>query len=153
VADRAHAFAALDGVQNALELAGSNGDTVTFAGPGAGPRVTAGTILDDLVEAATRHNPTSSTIWRTEPVPAAALRQPPSAAWYLRASGDDISAADLRQVLSDRQCQAGQVTECGRAVVARTSQTSWAVIDDIAKTLRARGREVLALPVLEGRTT
>jgi homoserine dehydrogenase len=153
VVDRAHAFAALDGVQNALELAGSNGDTVTFAGPGAGPRVTAGTILDDLVEAATRHNPSSAKISRTEPVPAVALRQPPSGGWYLRASGDDISAADLRQVLTDRECQAVQVIECGRAVVARSGPTSWVVIEDIVKTLRDRGREALALPILEGRTT
>jgi hypothetical protein len=153
VVDRAHAFAALDGVQNALELAGSNGDAVTFAGPGAGPRVTAATILDDLVEAATRNNPSSNTIWRAEPVPAVALRQPPASGWYLRASGGDISAADLRLVLSDRQCQNTHVIECGRAVVARTAHTSWVVIEDIAKTLRARGQEVLALPILEGRTT
>jgi homoserine dehydrogenase len=153
VVDRAHAFAALDGVQNALELAGSNGDAVTFAGPGAGPRVTAATILDDLVEAATRNNPSSSTIWRTEPVPAVALRQPPASGWYLRASGGDISAADLRLVLSDRQCQSVHVIECGRAVVARTDHTSWVVVADIVKTLRARGRDVLALPILEGRAT
>jgi hypothetical protein len=82
-----------------------------------------------------------------------ALRQPPAGGWYLRASGDDLSIADLRQVLTDRDCQAVQVIECGRAVVARTGPTSWVVIEDIVKTLRARGREVLALPILEGRTT
>ena len=49
--DRAHPFASLTGVGNAIEFSADGVDPITFAGPGAGPRETAGTILDDIVEA------------------------------------------------------------------------------------------------------
>ena len=45
-----HPFAQLEGVTNSLRLIYASGETVTFTGPGAGPDVTAATILDDIVE-------------------------------------------------------------------------------------------------------
>jgi len=80
---RAHPFAALDGVQNALEFAGSIGDPVTFTGPGAGPRVTAATILDDLVEALAGGRAASlPVVAPSESLPASAFRQPPKGLRY-----------------------------------------------------------------------
>ncbi|TAK14973.1 MAG: homoserine dehydrogenase [Acidobacteria bacterium] len=46
-----HLFAGLSGVTNALELQPRVGPPITFVGPGAGPEITAQTILDDVIEA------------------------------------------------------------------------------------------------------
>jgi homoserine dehydrogenase len=51
-----HPFAQLDGMTNSLRLIYASGEVVTFTGPGAGPDITAATILDDIVETVgTRH--------------------------------------------------------------------------------------------------
>ena len=50
---QAHAFAPFTGVTNALQLQWGSDAPVLFAGPGAGPAVTAATLLDDIVEALT----------------------------------------------------------------------------------------------------
>ena len=49
---RGHLLAGVDGVENALVLSGRRGRLV-FRGPGAGPEVTAATVLDDVLEALT----------------------------------------------------------------------------------------------------
>ncbi len=46
-----HLFAGLSGVTNALELHPTIGAPITFVGPGAGPEITAQTILDDVIQA------------------------------------------------------------------------------------------------------
>lgn len=46
-----HLFAGLSGVTNALELHPAIGAPITFVGPGAGPEITAQTILDDVIQA------------------------------------------------------------------------------------------------------
>ena len=48
--NRSHPCAASAGVANFVELSGAHDLPVTFSGPGAGPDVTALTILDDVVE-------------------------------------------------------------------------------------------------------
>lgn len=52
VIPRSHLFAGLSGVTNALELHPTIGAPITFVGPGAGPEITAQTILDDVIQAA-----------------------------------------------------------------------------------------------------
>ncbi len=52
----AHPFAAVDGAENAVSLAGSLGRLI-FRGPGAGPAVTAATVLDDVFEAVAKSEP------------------------------------------------------------------------------------------------
>jgi len=47
-----HPLAGVTGSQNAVVLSGEQIGELVFAGPGAGPAVTAGTILDDVVETA-----------------------------------------------------------------------------------------------------
>jgi homoserine dehydrogenase len=55
VIPRSHLFAGLSGVTNALELHPVIGAPITFVGPGAGPAITAQTILDDVVQAHASH--------------------------------------------------------------------------------------------------
>jgi homoserine dehydrogenase len=45
-----HALAGLRGASNGILLQDANGRELTFTGPGAGPEVTAVTILDDVIE-------------------------------------------------------------------------------------------------------
>jgi homoserine dehydrogenase len=49
--ETAHHLYRVDGVQNAVKLTTPLGDSLFFSGPGAGPSVTAATVLDDVVEA------------------------------------------------------------------------------------------------------
>lgn len=49
---RDHVLSPVDGAENAVVLGGSRG-RIVFRGPGAGPAVTAATVLDDVLEAAT----------------------------------------------------------------------------------------------------
>ena len=51
VLPKTHLFAGLAGVTNALQLQPVVGAPITFIGPGAGPAITAQTILDDVIQA------------------------------------------------------------------------------------------------------
>jgi len=148
VFDAAHPFAALGGVQNAIEFAGSAGDPVTFAGPGAGPRVTAGTILDDVAEILAAPAPSTAAAVRREPVPTATLRHPFRSEWFVRAIGP-VSAGDLASAFAARDLPPpAAIVECGRAWIVRTGEARWAAIADVLSLLRSRGADVLALPMV-----
>ena len=74
-----HALARLDGVTNGICLQDRAGRELLFAGPGAGPEVTAVTVLDDVIEAI------GGTGWQ----PRAARRRPvtsPATPWFLHVS-------------------------------------------------------------------
>jgi homoserine dehydrogenase len=147
--DVAHPFARLTGVANAIEFAGGTGDAVTFAGPGAGPRITAATILDDVVEALTGGRPQATSPRVTGITPAASLRRPPAGCWYVRVSGAGLSTTDLADCLAARAVPAPSLIDGDRAVAARTGEATWPAVCDAIERLRANGREAIALPVLE----
>ena len=52
-----HPLGRLNGVTNGVRLTGWDGHAVTFEGPGAGPEVTAVTILDDIAEIVSSSTP------------------------------------------------------------------------------------------------
>lgn len=147
--DRAHPFARLSGVANAIEFAGAVGDPVTFAGPGAGPRTTAATILDDVVEALTGGERLTPAPWQVRSVPAAALRRPPDGAWYVRVAGAGPSARDLAECLASHHVPALRLIECEGALAARTARAPWRAVSDAIETLRDAKSDVIALPVIE----
>lgn len=147
--DRAHDFSALSGVQNAIEFAGSIGDPVTFAGPGAGPRITAATILDDVVEAVTGVGQSLASTRRQSPVGATALRQPAAGRWFLRAAGERVTTAHVADALGSGGVAYPHVLECARGIVARTAQVSWPAIDQVVTRLRGAGHEAIAFPIVE----
>lgn len=122
---RDHSFAHLSGVDNALAITAENGHTVTFAGPGAGPDVTAVTIIDDIVEAVTAHAPAPEFV-RPGPrgVAAPLLREPPACEWFLRVADAD-----------------------GRLVSFAPPQP-WSAIRATVESHRAAGRLAIALPVI-----
>jgi homoserine dehydrogenase len=77
--DGSNALSSVDGALNGIRLDGRFVRGLFFAGPGAGPEVTAATILDDVVETvkATR---VASGFSRTSPITTIA----PNARWFLR---------------------------------------------------------------------
>jgi homoserine dehydrogenase len=78
-----HPLSRIRGVQNAVLLRnGSHGD-LFFAGPGAGPEVTAATLLDDAIEIVEEgfRVPQIKTILRAPTI------APPSTAWFVRIRG------------------------------------------------------------------
>lgn len=91
----AHPLARVDGVRNAVLLRGRSSGDLLFAGPGAGPEVTAATLLDDAEEVAAAGAVASGRRreWkRTAPLP-------PVTGWFVRLAGhhlpDDAAIADF----------------------------------------------------------
>ena len=86
-----HPLARVNGVQNAVLLRNRTRGDVFFAGPGAGPVVTAATLLDDVTEVTAPRNSVGDAgavaIWRP------AAPRSPATAWFVRLSGQDLPEA------------------------------------------------------------
>ena len=117
-----HPFRDLNGVTNALQLTSSNGHAVTFAGPGAGPEVTATTILDDVVEVATGLRVPFVGSAAEVAGSTARLSQPPNGRWFIR------------------------VGRCA----ALTVPMDWTTAREVIGALRASCSDVFAIPAFEG---
>jgi len=89
-----HLLASVDGSENAIVLAGRHG-RILLRGPGAGPEVTAATVMDDLHEAA---RPSSSADFGAlKPANPAA----PETAWFIRLSSDQLpELVDIADLLA-----------------------------------------------------
>ncbi len=159
--DEHHAAAASRGVHNFLEFRhGGHGGAVgadipvTFAGPGAGPAVTAATILDDLAEvvSGTWTSPRSSHQRSSRPVD---LREPPAGAWYLRVRGADgrpdrnPSLEDLAEHLAVHRVPAIRIARVQGALAVRTAEATRQSALEAVDTLIATGVDALLLPVIE----
>ncbi len=75
-----HLLASVDGAENTLVLGGPRG-RIVFRGPGAGPDVTAATVLDDVLEAASSTQVPSQSPLR--PIACAA----PESEWFISLAG------------------------------------------------------------------
>ena len=88
-----HALAGVAGVTNGIEIR-SNGGAQCYIGPGAGPDVTAATLLDDVAEVVTERR-----VRPPSPAPATEARTvvPPDTAWFVRIDGSSrhSDVADL----------------------------------------------------------
>ncbi len=148
---QAHAFAPFTGVTNALQLQWGSDAPVLFAGPGAGPAVTAATLLDDIVEALTAKETDTFSIGADHKRAARAaldLSQPPASRWFVRASGLDVSAADVAEFLAARSVPALRVEAGAFGVAALTAHSAWAAASNAADALAALGAVVTLCPAL-----
>ncbi len=149
--DRAHPFASMRGVANIVEFAGPGSLPVTFSGPGAGPDVTAATILDDVAETLAGGSIQVDTVPTLGAPDGASLRTPPPGEWYLRISrSGGLDAADLAERLAARRVPAIRLSATPGGVCVRTVAAPWAVVTTAVTALTATGASVLALPVLSG---
>src|SRR6188768_2862472 len=89
------ALSRVDGVQNAIALTTRWSGEIFFSGPGAGPAVTAATVLDDVVEASLNG----------ETVPVESRATPPvtslnDGAWFIRLTSTSLGEADAPSLLA-----------------------------------------------------
>jgi homoserine dehydrogenase len=102
----AHKLSRIDGVENAVCLQGRRGGSASdpaidlfYAGPGAGPAVTAATILDDVAECCAHRGKAGppECAAAAEPVRC----EPPATAWFVRVSGVTLpGGADIADFLA-----------------------------------------------------
>jgi homoserine dehydrogenase len=146
--DERHPLAAISGVTNAVELLPVEGDPVAFAGPGAGPDVTAAAILDDVIEVALGVRPARRIASRTAaPV---LLSQPPPGSWFLRIAGADrVSARRAAEALAAEGVPPDRAIAHRNAVFVRSGRAPWSAIERARARLASPGACVLALPVIE----
>ncbi len=147
----AHAFTRLTGVTNALTV-GAGDDAVTFSGPGAGPDVTAASVLDDVVEVVrgNRHAPPGPTGSGRSHV----LRTPPTGRWFITVdwgpdTADSASAAELAQFLASHALPAIAIVGERRRFAAVTADAPVAVVRDATDALAASGAQTTWCPVLD----
>jgi len=163
-----HLFSQLSGVTNGLELATTVGDPVTFIGPGAGPAVTAATILDDVVQAArTSYGDLSRShdVLRQAdtPLPASLIRGVPASSWFLRVSADAhsgeaasttasgaLALAHLAEFLAARAVAAARIEQIDDDFGVLTVDAPHRAAADAAEALRAIGHRVVLYPVIGG---
>jgi hypothetical protein len=149
---RAHLFASLSGVANAVEIASATGETLCFTGPGAGPAVTAATIVDDAAEilGAGRRQPAPRPA-RTG-IGEADLREPPPGGWYLRFDAARASdPLDVDRRLAVHGLAARRTARLGASSVVLTTPAPWAAAVAAARSLDAAGRAAVIFPALDGR--
>ena len=105
-----HALARLDGVTNGICLQDRAGRELLFAGPGAGPEVTAVTVLDDVIEAI-EGNGSPARAARRRPVTS------PATPWFLHVSNARSLTPDVRiaDLLSDHGVSIARISpaDCG----------------------------------------
>ncbi|HET7617469.1 MAG TPA: homoserine dehydrogenase [Vicinamibacterales bacterium] len=145
--DNAHPLARVSGTTNGVLMATATG-THAYIGPGAGPDVTAVTLLDDLAEIVTEGR-----VRPPEPPPAgdpvACAR--PASAWFARLPRVDDSSA-IAELLGSYGlwCSTLVPAAAGTYVLTMCADASTAA-QAFDAVRRSTGSEVLALPVLEAR--
>ncbi|MBI2833392.1 MAG: homoserine dehydrogenase [Acidobacteria bacterium] len=97
---RSHPLARIRGVVNGLCLRGRLAGDLFYSGAGAGPDVTAATILDDVVEIAEQRQ-AGAVARPSAPNPVVARCRPPQTAWFVRvtASIDPVDPDDVAALL------------------------------------------------------
>ena len=146
-----HVFAHFSGVTNALHLQWGTDAPVLFAGPGAGPAVTAATILDDIVEALTAKETDTFSIGadsRRAERTSADLSVPPESRWFIRLSGAEFTPEQVAEFLTARGVPALRVERGTFGVAGITAVSTWQAAERLAATFTSLGATVTLLPVL-----
>ena len=148
--DASHAAASSRGVHNFLEVhhSGFAGAPVTFAGPGAGPAVTAATILDDVSEVVSGGLNVFAPKPRTAIGPRD-LQAPAAASWFLRIHGGSLTFEDLAEHLAIHRLPAVRAARFEDVLAVRTVRGAWQTLQAAVDGLKAIGADVVAIPVIE----
>ncbi len=152
-----HPLSRINGVTNALQLTGSGGQAVLFAGPGAGPDVTAATILDDIAEIFAGGLWSSSAARHVPPRSVSGLGEPPVGPWFIRVAGLTDGSRGTREIaghvaefFTSRGAPVLHLIAGDGHLAGLTAPADWTTIREASGALRSLGADTLALPVLEG---
>lgn len=145
-----HPFSRLSGVTNSVQLSNAAGETVAFTGPGAGPEITAATILDDIVEIFTGSGASSVAPGQRAARPLPEPIEPPSGEWFVRVSGlIDLESRHLAEFFAANGAPLLHVLTERDHLAGRTAPAGWPTIQEAIEGLRGFGARVVALPALE----
>jgi len=143
-----HTLARVAGVTNGIEIR-SDAGTQSYTGPGAGPDVTAATLLDDVAEVVTERR-----VRIPSPAPAAAARSVarPETAWFVRLDGA-ARESDVADLLGSYGIWCRGLSRRGDRTFALTCTAGESRIAAAREALRAAiGIEVAAFPALADTT-
>jgi hypothetical protein len=153
----AHPLARVSGVTNGIVIDSPLRGPLCFTGPGAGPDVTAATLLDDVAELITERRVLTPA---PEPSERAVSITRPHSAWFVRLSGSARPSTELRAGESDVADLLGtygiwstRLARRGDRIYALTCPASYARLQSALDALRAAtGAAAAAFPAvgLEG---
>lgn len=144
-----HPLAVLTGTLSGIQLSGRYVSDLFFSGPGAGPDITAATILDDAVEAVSSPPKVPRPQQRgAQPLPIAS----PKTEWFIRARFPGLvpEPSAARQIFSGHHLQTLQVTDAmGDAIWVKLQSASREEVDRavhaLSRTHRIRCRALRVL--------
>jgi homoserine dehydrogenase len=145
-----HPLSRLSGVTNGVLLTDADGHTVTFSGPGAGPAVTAATILDDIVEIFSGC-PGSATVTPEQiTAPVWQNAAPPSNGWFIRITEQlELQPHHVAEFLAANGVPLLHLLPDRGHLSGLTAPADWPTVRDATEALRSIGARVIALPILE----
>jgi homoserine dehydrogenase len=140
----AHPLARVSGVTNGVVI-DAPGGAQCYIGPGAGPDITAATLLDDVTEIVTERR---VLVPPPEPVHAAGSIERPDSAWFLRLSGS-AAHADIADLLGSYGIWCTRQSRRDDRVYALTCPAAPARLNGALDALRAAtGVTAAAFPAL-----
>jgi homoserine dehydrogenase len=145
---QAHPFARVQGVTNILSV-GRGDSAVLFSGPGAGPAVTAATVLDDVVEAIAGNRPRALGAPEVGAPVADRLRTPRPGAWFLAIDHVTASAGEFAEFLAANHLPAVAIVAEGSRIGLVTAPASYATLLSAVDTIESTGVSIGWWPVLE----
>lgn len=144
----AHPFAQVRGVTNILSV-GRGDSAVQFSGPGAGTAITASTVLDDVVEAASGCGPRALSATEIAVPIAERLRTPQTGPWFLALDRVTSSAGELAEFLAANHLPAVAVAGESHLRGIVTAPATHAVLLSAIDAIESTGVRVEWWPVLE----
>ena len=144
----AHPFAHVRGVTNILSV-GRGDSAVLFSGPGAGPAVTAATVIDDVVEAASACGPRTLTATEIAAPRASALRTPQTGPWFLTLDYVTSTRGELAEFLAANHLPAVSISDDGSRVGLITAPATHRVLLSAVDALESTGVSAEWWPALE----
>ena len=149
-----HPLGRLNGVTNGVRFTGWDGHAVTFEGPGAGPEVTAVTILDDIAELASAPRrlsswPSSSSLPSSPSFPSL-FSEPPAGSWFVSLGSEaGLQTGHVAEFFAARGVPLVHVLDDRGRLAGLTLPAEWATVQEIVAALGSLGARAIALPVLE----
>ncbi len=125
-----HPLGSLSGTLSGIQFSGRYVSDLFFSGPGAGPDITAATILDDAVEAVSSAPKFARATWKA---PDAPRLTSPATGWFVRARFPGVvpDASAAREAFSTHGLGVRHVTES-------VGDARWLVLDEITRDEVAR---------------
>jgi hypothetical protein len=141
-----HPLARVTGVTNGVVIESSSG-TQCYTGPGAGPAVTAATLMDDVIELLSERRARTLT---PEPAKAATDVRRPDTSWFLRLTGD-ARRSDVADLLGSYGVWCTRVARRGDRTYVLTCAANTSRVGSALDAVRAAiGGTATAFPALDG---